>query len=142
MQKIINLMMIPVIIFLFIHLSTVTYGEISSTTPATEHNFIIPVMKYMKKCNITIEGNGYSCWLSGININNKTFISIAVVHLLEGKTQIYSIENPDESYTFSGEQLVFTRWYKGYYYSNHDSIPPSIIYNGTAMSALIINLRD
>ncbi|HEC89252.1 MAG: hypothetical protein DRN12_04855 [Thermoplasmata archaeon] len=142
MQKRISLIVILGIVFLLTFFPTVTYGENSHRTNVAEHNSTSTPqgMKYMRKCNITIEGNGYSCWLSGIDINNKTFISLAIVHLLEGETQIYSIENPDENYTSNGEQVVFVRWYRGYYYSNQDSIPPYVLYNGTAMSALIIDI--
>ena len=137
MYRVINVIMTLCMILSITNL-TVTYGEASSMTFGVEHNCIsISAVKYMKKCNITIEGNGYSSWLSGVNMNNKTFISMAIICIKDGKTQIRSIENPDEKYTFSGEQIVFMMGYTGYYYSNHESMP-YITYNGTALDVLII----
>lgn len=112
-----------------------TYSMISEVN--YNYTYLPLETKYMKKCNIIIEGKGYSCWLSGISMNNKTFISIAMIHIIEGKTQISSIKNPDENYIFKGEQLILMTRYIGYYHSNHE-YPPSIIYNGTAFNALII----
>ena len=94
-------------------------------------------IKGMSRCHITIEGKGYSSWLSGMNIKEKAFISMAFIDVKDGATCISSIKNPDEKYTFTGKQIVFMIGYAGYYYSSHEYIP-YIIYNGTALKALVI----
>lgn len=102
-----------------------------------EHSSTNFEIKGMSRCHITIEGNGYSSWLSGVNIKEKAFISVALIDVKDGVTCISSIKNPDEKYTFTGKQIVFMIGYGGYYYSSHEYIP-YIIYNGTALKALVI----
>ena len=128
MKKILFVGMIICIVLSLIQFSVDTPAQHFST------NFEI---KGMSKCNITIEGKGYSSWLSGMNIKEKAFISMALIDVKEGVTQISSIKNPDEKYTFTGKQVVFMMGYVGYYYSSHEYIP-HIIYNGTALKALVI----
>ncbi len=98
-------------------------------------------IKYMRKCHITIDGQGYSSWLTGLKIDNKTFISIAIISLKEGSTKVYSIDNPIENYTFTGKQIVLMRRFIGYYHSDLEYDPPLTFYNGTALNALIISTK-
>jgi len=116
---------------------SVIQSSIALTDKHTSRNFEI---KGMSRCNITIEGNGYSSWLSGMSMDGMAFISVALIDVKEGITTISSIKNPDEKYTFTGKQLVFMVGYAGQYYSSHEYIP-YIIYNGSALKALVIAIE-
>ena len=131
MRKILFVGMIICIVLSLMQFSFAFPREDSST------NFEI---KEMSRCHITIEGKGYSSWLSGMSMDGMAFLSVALIDVKEGVTTISSIKSPDEKYTFTGKQLVFMVGYAGQYYSSHEYIP-YIIYNGSALKALVIAIE-
>ncbi len=94
-------------------------------------------IKCMSNCNIRIEGKGYSSWLNGVSMKDLTLITVALIEVKDGTTEISSIKNPEERYTFTGKQVVFMIGYAGYYNSSHEEMP-HITYEGKALMAVVI----
>ena len=131
-MKIRNLMIMGIITCII--LSGIQLSPVSAKHSSQNFN-----IKGMLRCNISIEGRGYSSWLNGFTINGKAFVSVAIIYIKDGVTTTASVKNPNEKYTFTGKQLIFMIGYAGEYYSSNEYIP-YLIYNGTTTTAIVTGM--